>query len=174
MIVTTKPNEKKLLTYSALSTYRKCPMRYNLRYEKNLVPLSTDEKLFFGGVLHKALEAWHGTTGSDDELRKNLVLEKIDEVCPGWETGKRRTRLLAKEMMIAYMERYRDDDFEIIANEYEFNGAIVNPKTGAESKTFLLAGKVDGVVKTSEGLLLMEHKTTSRLVGKKMGRRPDS
>ena len=30
MITTIKQNEKKLLTYSALSTYRKCPMRYNL------------------------------------------------------------------------------------------------------------------------------------------------
>jgi len=38
MITTSKQTEKKLLTYSALSTYRKCPMRYNLRYEKNLVP----------------------------------------------------------------------------------------------------------------------------------------
>ena len=67
-------------------------------------------------------------------------------------------------MMIAYMERYREDDFEIIANEYEFNGAIRNPRTGAESKTFMLAGKVDGVIKTSQGLFLIEHKTTSRLM----------
>ena len=101
MITTAKQTEKKLLTYSALSTYRKCPMRYNLRYEKNLIPYYIDEKLFFGGVIHKALESWHGVT-EEFELRKNLVLEKIDEECQGWEANreKRRVRLLAKEMML--------------------------------------------------------------------------
>ena len=162
ILATTKQAEKKLLTYSALSTYRKCPMRYNLRYEKNLVPVYIDEKLFFGGVIHKALETWHGVDG-DFEFRKNLTLEKIDEVCPGWEWSKRRTRLLAKEMMIGYMEKYRNDDLEIVANEYEFDGTIINPRTGAESKTFSLKGKVDGIVKTPGGLFLMEYKTTSKL-----------
>jgi len=165
MITTTKQTEKKLLTYSALSTYRKCPMRYNLRYEKNLIPYYIDEKLFFGGVIHKALESWHGVNG-EFELRKNLVLEKIDEECQGWEANreKRRVRILAKEMMLAYMDKYRNDDLEIVASEYEFDGQIINPRTKAESKTFSLKGKVDGIVKTSQGLFLIEHKTTSRLM----------
>jgi len=113
MIVSTlKQTEKKLLTYSALSCYRKCPMRYNLRYEKCLIPIYTDEKLFFGGVIHKALEVWHGVQGNYD-LRKSLVLEKIDEACTGWEMNhdKRHIRLLATEMMLGYMEKYRNDDF---------------------------------------------------------------
>jgi len=51
-----------------------------------------------------------------------------------------------------------------MGNEYEFSGSIVNPKTQAESKTFMLAGKVDGIVKTPSGLFLMEYKTTSKLM----------
>ena len=165
MITTTKANEKKLLTYSALSCYRKCPMRYNLRYEQNLVPVYTDEKLFFGGVVHKALEAWHGFQGEHD-LRKALTLSRIDEACKGWETDsdKCRIRLLAIEMMRGYMAAYRDDTWEVVAIEHEFDGAIRNPRTGAESKTFAIKGKVDGIVKTSNGLFLLEHKTTSRLM----------
>jgi hypothetical protein len=161
MITTLKPTEKKLLTYSALSTYRKCPMRYNLRYERNLVPVYTDEKLFFGGIIHKTLETWHGTN-CGYEMRKALVLQRIDDVCQGDESHK--TRLLAREMMIAYMERYRDDAFEVIAIEHEFNGEIINPRTGAESKTFSMKGKADGIIKTENGLFLLEHKTTSRLM----------
>ena len=165
MITTAKPTEKKLLTYSALSTYRQCPMRYNLRYEKNLIPVNTDEKLFFGIVVHRALEAWHAVAG-DFELRKNLVLSKIDETCKGWESDQeiRRIRLLATEMILGYMDHYRRDDFEIVASEYEFNGQIVNPQTGAKSKTFAIKGKVDGIVRTPRGLFLLEHKTTSRLM----------
>jgi len=165
MIATSKNNEKKLLTYSALSTYRKCPMKYNLRYEKNLIPVYTDEKLFFGGVIHQALEAWHGFHG-EYEIRKNLTLAKIDEACTGYETdwNKRKVRLLATEMMIGYMEKYRNENFEIIAVEHEFNGEIINPKTGAESKTFSIKGKADGIIKTDRGLFLLEHKTTSRLM----------
>ena len=158
MITIAKTTEKKLLTYSALSTYRKCPMRYNLRYEQNLVPIDTDDKLFFGGVVHKALEAWHGCPTVDLELRKRLVFECIDEACKG------KTHLLAMEMMVGYMERYSNDYFEVIALEHEFNGEIVNPRTGALSKTFAIKGKVDGIVKTDQGLFLLEHKTTSKLM----------
>jgi hypothetical protein len=161
MITVAKTNEKKLLTYSALSTYRKCPMKFNLRYEQNLVPVYTDEKLFFGGVVHKALEAWHGFHG-DYEIRRDLALSKIDEACTGWEN--RKTRLLATEMMLAYMERYRDDEFEIVVVEHEFSGDIINPRTGAESRTFSIKGKADGIVKTDRGMFLLEHKTTSRLM----------
>ena len=166
MIATAKSIGKKLLTYSALSTYRKCPMRYNLRYEKNLIPVENDEKLFFGGIVHKALETWHSATGCDFDLRKQLVLEQIDESCKGWKTDsdKRKTRLLATEMMLAYMERYRNDNFEVVAIEHEFNGEITNPRTGAKSKTFVIKGKADGIVKTDRGLFLLEHKTTSRLM----------
>ena len=157
---------KKLLTYSALSTYRKCPKRFQLRYEQNLVPVDTDDKLFFGGVVHKALEAWHGCPALELELRKQMVFEAIDKACMGWEGDfyKRKNRLLAVEMMIGYMERYKDDDFEVIALEHEFDGQIINPRTGAESKTFAIKGKVDGIVKTDQGLFLLEHKTTSRLM----------
>ena len=68
------------------------------------------------------------------------------------------------EMMLAYMERYQDDDFEVIALEHEFDGQIINPRTGALSKTFAMKGKVDAIVKTEQGLFLLEHKTTSRLM----------
>jgi len=141
-------------------------MRYNLRYEKNLIPVYTDEKLFFGSVVHKALETWHGINGSFYEFRKDFTLSKIDEACAGWETDrdKRKTRLPATEMMLAYMERYRDDDFETIAVEREFDGSIRNPRTGSVSKTFAMKGKADGIVKTSNGLFLLEHKTTSKLM----------
>jgi hypothetical protein len=120
---------------------------------------------YFGGIVHKALEVWHGACG-DFELRKSLTLSKIDEQCSGWETDKdkRKTRLLATEMMTAYMEKYRNDDFEIVANEYELDGQIVNPKTGYVSKTFAIKGKVDGIVRTPRGLFLVEYKTTSRFM----------
>ena len=165
MITAAKPIPKKILTYSALSTYRKCPMRYNLRYEKNLIPIDTDDKLFLGSVVHKALEAWHGFEG-DLELRKDFACSQIDEACKGWEddSDKRRMRLLASEMLLGYMERFRGDDFEVVALEKEFNGKITNPKTGSESRTFSIKGKVDGIVKTDRGLFLLEHKTTSRFM----------
>jgi CRISPR/Cas system-associated exonuclease Cas4 (RecB family) len=166
MITIAKTTEKKLLTYSALSTYRKCPKRFQLRYEQNLIPIDTDDKLFFGGVVHKALEAWHGCPTIELELRKRLVFEKIDDACKGWEKNYYlcKTRLLAMEMMIGYIDRYQDDDFDVIALEKEFNRRIVNPRTGAESKTFAIKGKVDGIVETSRGLFLLEHKTTSKLM----------
>jgi len=83
-LLPTKQAEKKYLTYSALSTYRRYPMRYNLRYEKNLIPVDTDFKLWLGMVVHKGLEVFYGTDGNF-EFRKELVLAKIDDACKGWE-----------------------------------------------------------------------------------------
>ena len=42
-------------------------------------------------------------------------------------------------------------------------GSIVNPATGASSRSFVLAGKVDGVVRIGDEHFLLEHKTASQV-----------
>jgi len=54
--------------------------------------------------------------------------------------------------MKAYAARYAAEEFEVVALEKTFQGPIVNPATGAASRSFVLAGKVDGIVRIGDGL----------------------
>ena len=48
-------------------------------------------------------------------------------------------------------------------SEKTFEGPIVNPATGATSRSFILAGKVDGIVRQDGQYFLLEHKTASQI-----------
>jgi hypothetical protein len=66
-------------------------------------------------------------------------------------------------MMIAYASRYAREDFNIIALEKTFEGPIINPKTGAASRSFVLAGKVDGIVRVGDSYYILEHKSAAQI-----------
>ncbi len=68
-------------------------------------------------------------------------------------------------MMRAYAARYAMDDFEVIALEKNFEAPIVNPATGAASRSFVLAGKVDGIVRIGGEHFILEHKTAGQVDG---------
>ncbi len=51
----------------------------------------------------------------------------------------------------------------MVSLEECFEGKIVNPETGAASRSFVLAGKVDGIIRIGDEHYLLEHKTTAQL-----------
>ena len=65
--------------------------------------------------------------------------------------------------MSAYAEHYPAEAFEVVALEKTFEGPIVNPATGATSRSFILAGKVDGIVRQDGQYFLLEHKTAAQI-----------
>ena len=80
-------------------------------------------------------------------------------------------------MMTAYAARYAAEEFEVVALEKTFEGPIVNPATGAASRSFVLAGKVDGIVRIGGDYFILEHKTAAqrrrRLPREALDRLPD-
>jgi hypothetical protein len=150
-----------ITTYSMWSLFRNCRKAVELRYLQQLVPLERDRNLHFGSLIHECLEAWH--------QRRDLgeVLALIDRLCPNrlQEEGQRRDWHLATALMNGYAARYAADDFEIVALEKNFEGPIVNPATGAASRSFVLAGKVDGIVRIGGEHFILEHKTSGQLDG---------
>jgi len=159
----TEANDKTLLTYSALNTFRNCPRKYKNRYLDNLRPRERAEALSFGSVIHTAIELWYRSP--DTEPRLPDVLAYIDDA---FENRLVDANLmvqwhLATAMIRGYAERYATEDFEVVEVEKEFVGEIRNPDTGRQSQTFRIAGKVDGIVRCHDGLYLLEHKTASTI-----------
>ena len=148
-------------TYSMWSLFRNCRKAFEWRYLEELVPLERDRNLALGTVIHQCLEVWHSTR------QLEAVLDTIDRAYPNrdQEAQQRREWHLATAMMRGYAARYADEEFEVVALEKTFEGKIVNPATGASSRSFTLAGKVDGVVRIGDEHYLLEHKTASQLGG---------
>ncbi|MBA3973377.1 MAG: hypothetical protein C0504_04055 [Candidatus Solibacter sp.] len=148
-------------TYSMWSLFRNCRKAVDWRYLQQLVPLERDRNLHFGSLIHECLQLWH--------QRRDLaeVLALISGLCPNrlQDDNQRRDWHLATAMMRAYAERYAADDFEVIGLEHNFEGPIINPATGAASRSFVLAGKVDGIVRIGGEHFILEHKTAAQIDG---------
>jgi hypothetical protein len=146
-------------TYSMWSLFRNCRKAVDWRYLQQLVPLERDRNLHFGSLVHECLQAWHQRRDLEE------VLALIDSLCPNrlYDEGQRRDWHNATAMMKAYAARYAAEEFEVVALEKTFQGPIINPATGAASRSFVLAGKVDGIVRIGSDYFLLENKTASQL-----------
>ena len=155
--------EKQILTFSSLDCFRSCQRRYKIRYVDGLVPLAKEtNSLYFGTVVHHALEIWYG---ANTEQKDDLELQVIDEQCKDRNTNPevKKMWMLARAMITAYTKRYKKEEFEVLEVEKVFDGDIINPKTQAESKTFSIKGKIDLLVKMNDELYIVDHKTRSML-----------
>ena len=161
VISQTEANDKTLLTYSALNTFRNCPRKYKNRYLDNLRPRERPEALSFGSVIHTAIELWYRSLSTESRLPD--VLAYIDDAFENRvvDSNQMVQWHLATAMIRGYAERYATEEFEVVEVEKEFVGEIRNPDTGRQSQTFRIAGKVDGIVRCHDGLYLLEHKTAS-------------
>jgi len=141
------------------SSFRNCRMACKLRYLDFLVPLESDPNLRFGSAIHQFLECWHR---SRDIAQ---VLDLIDRSYPNraGDEDQQRDWHLATAIMKGYATRYPSEEFAVVELEKKFEGEIVNPATAAMSRSFLLAGKVDGIVRIGDEHFLLEHKTASLL-----------
>ena len=146
-------------TYSMWSLFRNCRKAADWRYLQNLVPLERDGNLNYGSLIHDCLETWHRYRNLDQ------VLGLIDLRCPDRTHDERQRRdwHLATAMMTGYANRYPEEEFEVVELEKVFQGPIVNPETGAASRSFVLSGKVDGIVKIGNEYFVLEHKTAAML-----------
>lgn len=51
-------HQRDYLSYSALSTYRQCPLKFHFKYVAGLPEETVSSSLVFGGAIHAAIEFW--------------------------------------------------------------------------------------------------------------------
>ncbi len=149
----------RISTYSMWSLFRNCRKACEYRYEIGLTPRDKDPNLSFGSLIHDCLQLWHGC----GDL--SAVIEHVDRACAGrtGDESAHRDWHLARAMMKGYATRYPREEFTVAALEKTFEGPIINPETGAASRSFVLAGKVDGIVRIGDDHYILEHKTASTI-----------
>jgi len=98
-------------------------------------PIKKPETLTTGHSIHAALDVYRRTGGDLDAARKAL------------ETEDPFVRAKEEAMLLGYAARWGKPT-GIIAVEQTFRIPLVNPETGAASRTFSLGGRVDAIVET--------------------------
>lgn len=142
----------RVLTNSEMRTRRRCAREHHLAYELGYRPIEDVEHLRFGSLVHGGLEPWwlgHGLEAALAFIEQHAADE--------WEAAK------ARVMMRGYDARWRDETpfADVVAVEREVYAPLVNPETGAASRTFMLGMKLDVLL----GRMFVEHKTTSSEIG---------
>ena len=138
-----KPNDVALrltgrdyISYSAISTYQRCPLRYYFNYVAKLAPKFKSSSLIFGGAIHRALEyhcrrAFEGTAPpSIDELvsvyERAWSTESTIPVKFGKSESAESLRDLAQRMLAAFQaSEVSKLDTTVLAIEEEFRAPVV-------------------------------------------------
>lgn len=176
------PGEERVLTtYSFWTNYKSCKRLVKWRYLDELVPKGwTGEPRFLGSLIHLALANYRRDLGKfgwlpemvmSDTLEPLLRLPTLDDMLGDDDRWREevRARVIAREMWNAYIETWADDDLRhrrrFPSVETAFSGPILNPKTGAESRTFVFGGKIDAIEDSGETNrdVLWESKTISKI-----------
>jgi len=150
------PRHLPVITNSELRTFRRCAREHRLRYRLRRRPLRDADTLRFGSLFHVGLEAWWRADAAP-EARIAAALAAIE----GLRDVDPYDRVDAEELILGYTARWGDGAPVVVGVEAQFVAPLVNPQTGAASKTYQLGGKLD--VLFAYGF--MEHKTTSEDIG---------
>lgn len=145
------------LSYSAISTYEKCPLSYRFQYVDGL-EIEPTPHLSFGRSVHAALEWFHGRENPAPPTLESL-LEHLD-VC--WESAgypdldEERSYLNnAREVLTRYYYSNLDDYRLPMAVEERFE---------IDMQDFVLSGVIDRVDCHPDGTYeILDYKTSRRL-----------
>lgn len=127
-----------LLSQSGMKTFRACPRRYYFNYEVGIRPRSSSESLKTGRSIHLALEQWWKSGGDLD-----LALRALDNSDPF-------AKAKQDAMLCAYAARWSASEYDVIGVEEDFQMPLINPETGAKSRTFELTGRVDALARAKD------------------------
>lgn len=136
--------------YTAMSTFLRCRKRYYWRFVRGYVGKTPQTAPEFGRCIHKALDTWFKTHDRDAAIAtfaKEFVENPADD---------KRTLAVGKKLLMLYTEKYAHEGFKVLASELPFSASV---KAG----NFTLIGRIDKIIEWDKAILVMDHKTTSRL-----------
>jgi hypothetical protein len=140
----------RVITNSELRTRRRCAREYFHMYVQGYRLIEDKPELRFGSMFHDGREElWR--SGSLDAAIAAAVAGAADE----YEAAKVRV------LLTGYEARWGGPPDDLVDTEVEFRAPLINPATGAASRTFVLGGKIDALMKRR----FNELKTTSEDIG---------
>jgi hypothetical protein len=176
-----------IVTNSRAKAWRRCARLHFFLFVLGVRAIEDVVVLRFGALIHLGLEAWwqarlpeavrvqlvdaaHAAAGEGPEHYTDRELFILDGDSIGaalaavaGDAADPFEQARVEEMLRGYHFRWQAEDLEPIAVEVEFRAPLVNPETGALSRTYELGGKLDVLARkrSSGAIVIVEHKTTS-------------
>ncbi len=163
------PTERDYLSYSSITTYQSCPLRWFFRYVVGLPERTVSSSLVFGSAIHQAVELHFNEllVGNDPPTLDALLGEydrywqETDEnvVKYGKDDSRESLALLAQRMLAAFQaSSLAMPEGHIIGVEEQLRGRVID---GCPD----LLGRIDLLVETSRELIVTDLKTARGHVG---------
>ncbi|MCO5760311.1 MAG: PD-(D/E)XK nuclease family protein [Chromatiaceae bacterium] len=146
--------QRLIVTPSRLRSWRRCQKAHDFAYNQGLQRKAPPVPLLRGTILHQLIDAWQ-TGGDPYQLLEDLA-KKYKRILS--EEAEYYGDILGdcRNIFDRYVEKYRDDGFEVVQSEYE---VIVDL-----SPTLRFKGHIDKVVKDVNGhLWIQDHKSHANL-----------
>lgn len=150
-------------SYSALDTFRQCPLKYKFSVIDKIRVPKTKEAVF-GNKLHETLQFFH---------KKSLLSPTLDELLnylkENWQSDifqdEQEDMIYFSEaikILKNYYENYLriKDRFTVLDTETRFEVILENPENKEEK--CLLTGIIDRIDKTKDGIEVVDYKTAKR------------
>ncbi|HRY52763.1 MAG TPA: PD-(D/E)XK nuclease family protein [Candidatus Portnoybacteria bacterium] len=148
------------ISYSALETFKRCPLKFKFQYIDRLKTRKSKDALF-GTLLHSALKLLHepGLIIPTEEDILKFVSDKWDSTPYSTEQESALAFGQAIKIVKDYYAKNYPADFDVLALETPFEVPL---QIGSEQH--LITGKIDRVDKLADGALeIIDYKTTKKM-----------
>lgn len=149
----------RLLTSSGIKAFKDCGQKYAYRYDEMLEEVRRSPALAFGTAVHAGLEHYWGARRDGKPNPVRCAWDALPYDLDPFDREK------AMALLHAYHYVWRRARVEVVGIEVPFELPLIDPMTGDAHPFFKRAGKIDLILRQSDGkILLVEHKTTSDTV----------
>jgi putative RecB family exonuclease len=158
------------LSWSSISTYVQCSLKWRYHYMDRLEPEFTPSALVFGQAVHEAIGAFLESTLTGDRLSAANLADVYRQVWlshdgPGVRFGSKETedtlQKKAGALLSLFVDQYRGDT-EVIAVEEPFAIDLQELWPEERCQLPLFVGVVDSIQKQNGSTFLIDYKTTAR------------
>ncbi len=155
-------------SYSALDTFRQCPLKYKFRHiDKIKTPKS--KEAIFGSKLHKALQYFHSQQPAPPTLDE--LLNYLKDIWESESFNDEQEDLVYFSEAVNILKNYYNQyylknkgKFTVIDTEVNFTVTLKNPsQTKSIPSQCVLRGIIDRIDKTKHGIEIIDYKTAKRL-----------
>ncbi len=157
------PKPRDYLSYSAISTYAKCPLKYYFKYIAGLPDDLVSAALVFGGAIHKAVEYhFRELLAGDPPVTLADLMAAYQQEWTEREVSQihfaKESKLSLDKLATRMLEAFRQHDLarpsgKVLAVEEELRGKVI---PGLPD----ILARVDLIVETADELIVSDWKTS--------------
>ena len=158
------PRVRDYMSYSAISTYQSCPLKYFFRYVAGLPEKTVSSSLVFGGAIHRAVEHhFNELMAGNDAPTTEALLGEYDAAWSEYEPqsirfGKEERREDLQPLALRVLSAFQANPFStpegtILGVEEELRDAVI---AGCPD----VLGRVDLIVESVDAVTITDLKTS--------------